>query len=345
MSILPKIMATSVMSIAFIASSAPASFAAGSLEIRNFIGTVNWSNGPLLATIEENAGDTQISGRHDLTIDGLQKDIDGSECKSSYGRFNVDWFGKKKSGQFGGFKGLEDLPILKITVPENTKLILKNSILFTDGAPNIERADLDLRHCGKVTLGNVAEEFALDNRGSADVQVGDTGQLVASLKGSGDLTGGDSVDVLIKSQGSADVDLGRIDGLELALHGSGDFSAQDVGSFVQLSSHGSGDIDLGNIDGNLSFTGHGSGDLEVGSVNGERLELESYGSGDVQIGGGHVQRVKAILRGSATLEYSGEAGTADLRTSGSGDIYINRVTGAAETTATGSGDIEIDDRG
>jgi len=329
-------------------AAAPASFAQdkidSSLEIKNFIGSIDWSNGPLSVEIEKNPGETKIAGRNSLVVDGGQNDIDGSDCKSTYGRFDFDWFGKKKDGHFGGYKGMEDLPVLSITMPENTNLILRDSVVFTAGSPDVGTADIALLYCGEVTLGDVEETLALDSRGSADVTVGDTGQIVANLKGSGDLTGGRSADVLIESRGSADVKLENLTSLDMSIHGSGDVFIENIDGDVEINSHGSGDIQLSEVKGSLSYTGHGSGDLEIDSVKGEYIELSSNGSGDIDIDGGQVSRLGAIARGSSDIEYEGGAQIANLKTSGSGDIYVYRVTGAAETKSSGSGDIEIDER-
>lgn len=332
------------MAFLMVAATTPRSFATDSLEIRNFVGTINWSNGPLSVDVTKNADDTKITGRRTVVVDGGQNDIDGSDCKSAYGRYNFDWFGKKKEGRFGGYKNLEDLPVLEIALPETLNVIVKNAIIFTDGSPNIKKADLELRHCGEVTLGDVDGVLALDSRGSTDVTVGNTGQIVANLNGSGDLTGSDSGEVLIKSNGSGDVELENIASFEASSHGSGDLIIGDVDGSVELSSNGSGDVDLGEINGSLSFSGHGSGDLDVASVHGVRLDLESRGSGDVDIGAGQVNQLTAILSGSASVEFSGEAETATLRSSGSGDIYVNRVTGLVEIKSSGSGEVDIDER-
>lgn len=327
-----------------ILSIAPASFAAETLEIRNFVGSINWSNEKLSAKVEKNGGDTKITGRRSISVDGGQSDIDGSDCKASYGRYDFDWFGKKKKGTFGGYESIEDLPVLTISMTEKTKLILRDSVVFTTGAPNINEADLELRHCGNVTLGNIVGTLALDNRGSADVTVGNTGQIAASLKGSGDLTGANSTDVIMKSHGSGDVELANLDSLEMTLHGSGDLITGDIDGPVELLSHGSGDIELGDVSGRLSYSGHGSGDLEVSSVQGETLDVQSQGSGDIEIDDGAVGKISAIVRGSATIDFSGEAETAILKASGSGDIFVNRVTGVVEIKSSGSGDVEIDER-
>ena len=324
---------------------APAAFAGDSLEIRDFIGSITWSNSPMSVEIQENAGDTKITGRSDMIVDGGFDEIDGSDCKSSYGSFDIEWFGKKKEGRFGGYKNLEDFPVLNITVPSDTKLVIRNSIVFTMGAPDVNEADIELRHCGDINLGDVENTLALDSRGSADVTVGRTGQIAANLKGSGDLTGGNTGDVLVKSHGSGDVELGNAASIEMNLHGSGDLEALDVGGSVKLTSHGSGDVELNDVEGSLTYSSHGSGDLEVASVNGSQLYLKSHGSGDMDISGGNVDDLNVMVRGSGTVDYSGEAKTAKLSSNGSGDINVDRVNGEAEIKSSGSGDIEIDNRG
>lgn len=338
---------TALVSSVALASSAlaPAAFAGETLEIRDFIGSINWSNGPMSVEIEDNADDTKISGSSAVIIDGGIETIDASDCESAYGHFDINWFGKKSEGRFGGYKDLEDYPVLNITVPADTKLVIQNSILFTLGEPDIEEADLELRHCGKVTLGDVENTLALDSRGSADVSVGRTGQIAASMRGSGDLDGGDSGDVIAKLQGSGDIDLGDLGSLEMSLNGSGDLEAGDVNGPVDLSSNGSGDVDLGNVTGALNYSSFGSGDLEALSVTGSKLDLISQGSGGVDIDGGNVGNLNIAVRGSGGVKYLGEAESAVLNTRGSGDIRVERVNGAAEIESAGSGDVDIDQRG
>jgi len=322
----------------------PAAYADDTLEIVDFIGTIAWSNGPMSVDIEKNAGDTEVSGRSSLTIDGKVGKIDGKDCKSSYGSYNLNWFGKQKEGRLGGFEDLDEYPVLNVTLPRDATLVVRNSVIFTDGSPDVFEADLELRHCGDLTLGDVENTLAVDSRGSADVKVGQTGQIVANLRGSGDLTGDNSGDVLIKSHGSGDVELGDIRSLEMNLHGSGDLDAGDVDGAVELSAHGSGDVELADVEGSLSYAGHGSGDFEADSINGPQAYLKSHGSGDIDIDGGDVEKLEIIVRGSATVEFAGEAGTAELKASGSGDIYVDQVSGVAEIKTSGSGDVEIGDR-
>lgn len=342
-----KTLKTALISSAAVAIMAisPAAFADDTLEIKDFIGSITWSNGPMSVDVKKNKGDTKISGRRSMTIDGGVNEIDEKDCKSSYGSYDLDWFGKKKEGRFGGYDNLEDYPVLNIELPSDATIILSNSVIFTEGTPDIANADLELRHCGKVTLGNIENTLALDSRGSGDVTIGRTGQIAANLRGSGDLEGEDSGDVIVKSHGSGDVELGDIASLEINLHGSGDLEVGDVDGTVDITSHGSGDAELNDVSGSLSYSGNGSGDFEAASITGSRVYLKSHGSGDIDIGGGDVEVLEIIVRGSATVDFSGEAETADLKASGSGDIYVNRVSGVADIKTSGSGDVDIDERG
>ena len=324
---------------------APAAFAAETLEIRNFVGSINWSNGPTAVDVQGKIGDLKVTDGSGVIIDGNVDKIDRDACKSSYGRVKFDWFGKKKDGRFGGYENLKDYPVLNITLPADIDLIIQNSVIFTDGTPDVGSADIALPHCGSVKLGDVENMLTLDNRGSANVNIGDTGRIEANLRGSGDLSAGQSGDVLLSSYGSGDVELGNIKALEMSLHGSGDADISDIDGAAEITSHGSGDVQLGIIDGSFSFSTHGSGDLVAASVTGPRLSLKTYGSGDIQIDGGDVEILLVRVQGSGDADYAGDAGSANLRTSGSGDIYVNRVRSAAETKSSGSGDVDIDERG
>ena len=324
---------------------AQSAFAAETLEIRDFVGSINWSNGPTAVDVQGKIGDLTVTDGSGVIIDGNIDKIDRDACKSSYGRFKFDFFGKKKDGRFGGYENLKDYPVLNITLPVDTNVIIRNSVIFTDGTPDVGSADIALPHCGSVKLGHVKNSLILDNRGSANVTVGNTGQIKANLRGSGDLTGAQSGDVLLKSHGSGDVELGSIGPLMMNVHGSGDVEISDIAGDAEISSRGSGDLELGNIEGTFTYSGHGSGDLDVTSVAGEKLSLKSNGSGDINIDGGDVDTLTIGVNGSATVDYAGTTGTATLWTNGSGDIYVDQVRGTAEIKTSGSGDVDINKRG
>jgi len=268
---------TSVMSLGV----STAAYAADSVEIQNFIGFVNWSNGSVSAQALENSKGLNIDGQDNLLIDGGFKKIKSSHCKSTYGRFNIDLFGRKKEGHFGGYENLDEYPLLNITLPADARLVVRNSILFTKGTPDIGQANLDLDYCGDVTLGNIEGQLILNNQGSADIEAKSIGSVTANLSGSGDFTADDTKVVVIKSNGSGDVELANATSLDISLHGSGEFEAGNIDGNVDLSSHGSGDLELNHIAGSLVYSGHGSGDLDVASVKGPYASLRAKGSGGV----------------------------------------------------------------
>ena len=85
---------------------APSAFAADILEIQDFVGVINWSNGPMAIDVKENQGELKISEGRRVIIDGGIEALNGSDCESSYGLYDLDWFGKKKKGHFGGYDDL-----------------------------------------------------------------------------------------------------------------------------------------------------------------------------------------------------------------------------------------------
>ena len=85
---------------------------------------------------------------------------------------------------------------MNVMLPANMDLIIRDSVLFTQGKPDVAHADIHLNHCGSIDLGDIQGALMLQSRGSVDVSVGDTGQINAELRGSGDLSGEDSGEVL-----------------------------------------------------------------------------------------------------------------------------------------------------
>ena len=319
------------------AALAPSASVAETLEIRNFVGSINWSNGPLSVDVKGKIGDLTVTDGSGTIIDGNINKIDRNACESSYGLFSFDWFGKKKDRRFGGYDSLKDYPVLNITLPADTDLVIRNSIIFADGAPDVSKADIELPHCGLLNLGDVKNTLILEKRGSADVTVRDTGQIEANLRGSGDFYGAQSGAVFLKSKGSGDVVLGSIRSLEMNVQGSADVEISDIEGDVEISSHGSGDIDLGSI-GSLTMNVHGSAAVETSDIAGD-VEISSHGSGDVVIGS--IGSLAMNVHGSADVEISDIAGDAEILSHGSGDMELGNIEGTFIFSGHGSGDLDV----
>lgn len=315
------------------------------VEIQNFVGTIHWANGPLEAVIMKNGDKIDVETEAGLVIDGGIEEIDEKACRAAYAKWSLDWGKKTREGTYGGYEGLKDYPVLKLSLPKDTDLVVRNAVLFTLGEADIGSADLHLNYCGNITLGRIAGDLTLNATGSSDLSFGEAASANLNLRGSGDVDGGDITGaVTLDSRGSGDVDLGDVGPLTADLRGSGDLDVGDVSGDFAGGARGSGDVDMGDIRGDVVFISRGSGDWDTGDVTAETVEIEVSGSASLEIGGGDIKRLSVTATGSSDITIDATVGDANVRTSGSGDVEIERVTGRVETKSSGSGKIKIDQR-
>lgn len=354
---------TSVAGLALLTGTA--AYANETLIIEDFIGTVIVSSG---------TSDTlkldKMTGKRDAdidtvgtttTIDGGIARPDGRDCQSYYGQYDIVWFKRQKNKKFGGYKDLQDYPQIILDAPADTRLIVRNSILFgTFG--DMDSADIDMRHCGKINTGDIAGTAAIKITGSGDMTAGDIGKLDLKITGSGDVDAEIVGDVSLELTGSGDVDLLESGATDMRSVGSGDIKIDLVNGALTVASRGSGDVDIGDINGALKSSSRGSGDFSAGDINGDviieavgsgdfnanrvkgRVSIEVGGSGDVNIDGGEAPLLLVTSRGSSTVRYDGTAQEAELYASGASDIIVYRVTGALSERDSGAADIRIENR-
>ncbi len=322
------------------------------LIIENFVGTINWSNdaGDIRLTKSENIEDTLIGEGNEFLIDGGIDVLKGAKCKGYYGSYDISLFGRdnRSQGKFGGYEDLEDYPILNLTLPTDTKVVIRNSIVFTDGAPDIGSADLQLNHCGKIYLGDVAGNIVVEGRGSSDLTMGDAQELRSEMTGSGDIEAKNIGLLNAEGRGSGDIEIAKAENVDIQISGSGDFEIDEISGSAIIQSSGSGDVDIGDVDGSFDYQGSGSGDLSVDDLRGtepNRVSLQSSGSGDVSIGSGRISELYARASGSVSMDIDADVINATLKASGSSDIFVERVSGTLEQSESGSADIRIDERG
>jgi len=350
-----KLLCASASAASLIALSIPLTAQAETfpeLVIEDFIGTINWANGPgdIRITKQKNADSLDLKNdAGGLLIYGGISDPDGDNCKGYYGSYDISLFGDKKRnfGKFGGYEDLEDYPILDIALPSNTKLVIRNAIVFSEGTPDLAEAELDLSDCGKIKLGDIKGTLFLKSRGSSDVTLGDAGEIQAELRGSGDLEAQNIGDVSYKGRGSGDVNLEQVGNLSLITSGSGDAEIEEIVGYAKLSTSGSGDIDIGSVNDDLDYKGSGSGDLSVDDIRGDGkniVDLRTSGSGDILIDDGAMAYLTVSASGSANVRVDGTIQGADVRASGSSDIYLDTVTGDIKQITSGSSEVHIDHR-
>lgn len=332
------------LSAAMVAALATPAFAADTLMIEDFIGTVEIVTAPgdsLKVTKKDNSSDVSFDEQEDgLIINGGVAKPDGNDCKGYYGRYNLTWFGKKpKEGEFGGYEDLEDYPVLTIRADSNTRFMVRNSIVFGN-AGDLGSLDLELRHCGNLKTGDIAGNVDVRVRGSADLTTGDTGDVDAKVSGSGDLELGNIGQGYFSISGSGDLSFKESQSLDLRVSGSGDVDFDVVNGLAEIRSSGSGNVDGGIVTGGFDYDGSGSGDLDLNNVSGD-VSLDIGGSGDIDIREADIGHLIVRASGSSNVEIDGSAETADLTASGSSDIYVDHVTEVEDTHTSHSSDIEI----
>ena len=314
------------------------------LFIEDFVGTIRIENGSseTISILDDKnmKGVNLVEQSDGLKIDGGIPDPDGNKCKGYYGSYNIGWFKKEKSGEFGGYEDLEDYPQITIRAPKDTVLVIENSIAFVR-AEDLGGTDLDLRYCGKVTLGNVTGELRADIRGSADLTAGDVGNVDVDIKGSGDLDVQNAKLVSLSVAGSGDAEFNDVQAAEVSVSGSGDISFGDINGSLSAESRGSGNVDAGDVAGDLFYEAGGSGDLDIGDVTGGRVSIDVTGSGDVSIDGGDVQSLKITASGASDVDYGGTAVNADFVATGASDIDVTKVTGEVRSKERGAADISV----
>lgn len=332
-----------VACVSLIASSA--AFANGpELRIEDFVGTIKIENGTAdnISVLRDKnmKGVNLVEQGNSLKIDGGIRDPDGNKCKGYYGSYSFGLFKKEKSGEFGGYENLEDYPQITLQLPKDSNLVIENSIAFVT-AEDLGGAELDLRYCGKVNLGDLSSNLIADIRGSADLTAGNVGNVDVDIKGSGDLDVQNAGFVTLSVAGSGDAEFENVKGADVSVSGSGDISFGDIEGSLAAQSRGSGNIEAEDVTGDLIYDAGGSGDLDIGDVEGSRISIDVSGSGDVSIDGGNVEALKVTASGASDVDYDGTAENADLVATGASDIYVGKVTGELRSKERGSADISV----
>lgn len=292
------------------------------LKIENFIGTVDVITGDydeIKVTDADGAPVERVS--FGIVIDSGEevKNINCRQNKLSVDISIGNWGWKKRSG---GYKNLNEYPKVKITAPDNTHVIIDDSVIFGD-IGTIGSADMKIRSCGDLELADVTDKLNLRISGSGDVSMENSGPATISVSGSGDFEGNNFAS------------------LDLSVSGSGDVEIEDVAGFADISTSGSGDAEIGRVEGGLEYRGSGSSNLDVEFVKGD-LSLRTSGSGDISIDDGDVKNLDITASGSSNIEYDGSAVDVDANARGSSDVYINRPSGSLQTSDSGSGDVHVD---
>lgn len=325
------------------ALTAPAFADGPELLIEDFVGTitvVETSSSNIKITKDANMKGVDLyEDGGSLKINGGITDPDGNKCKGYYGKYSITWFKKESSGEMGGYEDLEDYPKLTIEAPSDTALVIRNSIPFMT-TENLGSIDANIDHCGSVRVGDVAGDVRASIRGSGDLSGGTIGNANITVKGSGDVEFQDAGFVEISISGSGDAEFENVTSADVSISGSGDVEFENIDGPLSVDSRGSGDFEAGDVDGDFVYDSRGSSDLELDSVTG-RISVEMGGSGDAHIDGGEASELRVSTTGASDFRFEGIAESADLYASGASDIYVRKVTGEVRKKESGAADIEV----
>lgn len=304
-----KIAASALVLAAALAPAGSAqSFNSSSLDIRNFIGTIEIreANGSVLVNVERGASDMDAPSVSEsggvVRVDGGRA-MRNMNCTTRNGNISV------REGRIGERRPLSDYPTLVISAPSSLALHIERA-LFVGEAGNLGSLDLDFDHCGAFTAGDVAGDASVDIDGSGDVRLGTIGGMADfEIDGSGDL----------RSQGIGG-------SAELGIDGSGDITTGDIGGSVEIGIDGSGDIETGRVQ-SAQISIDGSGNAVLASVDGG-VTIGIDGSGDVVIGAGRAQPFRVEIDGSGDVRFNGEAIDLHVEIDGSGDVRVDQSSGS-----------------
>ncbi|PHR93547.1 MAG: hypothetical protein COA69_02595 [Robiginitomaculum sp.] len=294
------------------------------LKIEHFIGTIDIQTGDYnKITITDADGVSVDKSGSNVTLDD-DKNMQNYNCRY---RRDTAYIGKGKSKWSwtrakSNYKNINEFPSVKITAPRDTHLVIEKSIIFGD-VETVGSAEIHIRSCGDLNLGDVNGELVLHVSGAGDVHMGNAGVSDIHVSGAGDLIGGNLASADIHVSGSADLELG------------------DVAGHVKIHSSGASDVELGNISGGMEFDGSGSSDFEARSVSGGDLSVRVSGSSDVTISGGEVETLYVRASGASDVIYRGKSVDADARASGASDVTIRMPSGELDMSDSGAGDVHI----
>lgn len=322
-------------------NAAPA-FAQGPVVIvENFIGTleIGEKTGGGLTLID--ADGAQIDQSDGKIAINDQRSLQNMNCQSrKNGDIRIARGSWKLLNKKGRYKSITEFPHVKLLVPSNTHLVIQDSLLVGN-IGNIGSGDIEVRHCGDVSIGDIAGAIELRISGSGDVKLGDTGAAELSISGSGDLTMGSAKDTRLSISGSGDVQARGFGNTIGKINGSGDLDVSTISGAAEFSINGSGDADIDDINGNLEYTARGSGDLYVRTLKANSVNVRLHGSGDFTTKYGRIQKLDIKAGGSSSVKVGGEIIDARLRAGGASDITVTQPSGKTDARDSAAGDIHF----
>ena len=258
-----KILLLGAAGLLFTSCSADAGAPAKLLDVRQFVGIIEYKTDNKTPLKVEVVAGKKLSANvraisNGYTVSTNIGKITDISCRGSGGGQDV-----KINGVYYKY---DDLPKIIATGSSSDGLrIVESQVVAKIG--DIGGVTINSVGCGDIVIGNVKHSLELSNSGSADFTVGNIGGSA-----------------IVKSVGAGDVKIGNVKSdLNLILNGSGDAKIGHIGGITNITSTGAGDIDLESAK-SLFLTSNGAGDVEIKSGKG-KINATLSGAGDLTYGG------------------------------------------------------------
>lgn len=202
---------------------------------------------------------------------------------------------------------------------------------------------------GNVTIGSMDGTLELSNKSSSEITIrrGVAMNPNVHVSGTGDVSFGGTVfgnmKVVSTSSGHIDFGEGEVASFDYKSSGTGDLAFAGTvaqGLTVQLTSSGEATIAKSRAE-NVKLSLSGTGDLTLANCVAGSVEAKLVSSGAVKISGGEIGVLGVTSSGTGDFRFEGEAGSATLRTSSSGNIYVKSCKTVPVISERGSGEVTV----
>ena len=232
-------------------------------------------------TAEVTAGKTLP--RPTLQVSGAELTVSGGIPKQRLHSCHVTDHGHAVNLGFWSHTREEDLPQVRLHVPEDVTVIVNGAVLGQIGSLHSLR--FTQQGCGGWHVGDVSERFALELQGTADVDAGSVGEANLDLEGLGDVHVHSTKGLTTRMQGLGDVRIDDVEGpVDASVEGMGDLKIKG-GHCTSFHARldGMGDITFGGVAETVDASAEGLGSIRVAKATGE-VHKSSTGLSHVSVG-------------------------------------------------------------
>ncbi|MEP1231542.1 MAG: DUF2807 domain-containing protein [Litorimonas sp.] len=313
-------------------------FAQSQFIIEDFVGTIHWSQSSEGVDVKVTRGEDELniqrSASDDVRLSGDYAKLTRIQCKGSGDNRRLSVTRRVD------YKSLSDYPELHVSIPNDVTVILKNSVPFIYGSPDMQTFEASSKGCGNIEVGAVASLLEARLSGSSQFTAKNIGEGQIKISGSSEMRIEDVEDLDLDLSGASEFLANNVKNLKSNLSGSSDMRVSDVDGVAQVKLSGATNAHVGNVSDGLDYQGSGSSNIDILSVTGP-IHIGISGASDVDIKGGVADKLKVSVSGSSSVNFGGLATNVEAKVSGASDISISEVSGTLKQSRSGSAEINI----